>query len=229
VIWHAGVVAGAEITVVLVDDHPVVRDGVTAALRAHAGIVVVGEAGSAREGVDIAVRLRPAVVLVDLHLPGGSGVAVIRELGRVHAECRCLVLTLDDDDESLFAAMAAGARGYLLKGARGSEIAGAIRAAAAGELVFGAGVAERVAGLFSAPRRPRGAGQFPGLTDRELVLLDLVARGLDNTSIARTLHLAPKTVRNQLSALTAKLGVPDRPAAAALARRAGLGQEVRLE
>jgi DNA-binding NarL/FixJ family response regulator len=218
------VVPGAEISVLLVDDHPVVRDGVNAALRGRAGIVVVGEAGSAREAVDLALRLRPAVVLVDLHMPGGNGVTAIRELQRVHPGGRCLVLTLDDEDESLFAAMAAGARGYLLKGARGSEIEGAIRAAAAGELVFGAGVADRVAAVFSAPRRPRGADQFPALTDRELVLLGLVARGLDNASIAGTLHLAPKTVRNQLSTLIAKLGVPDRPAAAALARRAGLGR-----
>ncbi len=169
---------GAEISVLLVDDHPVVRDGVTAALRGRVGIVVVGEAGSAREAVDLALRLRPAVVLVDLHMPGVNGVVAIRELGRVHPEGRCLVLTLDDEDESLFAAMAAGARGYLLKGAGGSEIEGAIRAAAAGELVFGAGVA-----------------------------------------------LAPKTVRNQLSSLVVKLGVPDRSAAAALARRAGLGRD----
>jgi DNA-binding NarL/FixJ family response regulator len=107
----------------------------------------------------------------------------------------------------------------------GTGIEGAIRAAAAGELVFGAGVADRVAVMFSAPRRPRGADQFPALTDRELVLLDLVARGLDNASIAGTLHLAPKTVRNQLSSLIANVGVPDRFAAAALARRAGLGRD----
>ena len=210
---------------VLVDDHPVVRDGVTAALRGRAGITVLGEAGSAREAVDLVLRLRPAVVLVDLHMPGGSGVTAIRELRRVLPAARCLVLTLDDEDESLFAAMEAGARGYLLKGARGSEIEGAIRAAAAGELVFGAGVADRVAGLVSAPRRPRGADQFPALTDRERVRLARVARGLDTASIAGMLHLAAKTVRNQLSTLIAKLGGPDRPAAAALARRAGLGRD----
>jgi DNA-binding NarL/FixJ family response regulator len=215
----------ARITVLLVDDHPVVRDGVTAALRGREGIEVVGEAGSAPDAVAAAMRLRPTVVLVDLHMPGGSGVTAIRELARVHPDGRCLVLTLDDEDESLFAAMQAGARGYLLKGANGREIEGAIRAAAAGELVFDAGVAARVATLFSAPRRPRGADRFPSLSDRELVLLDLVARGLDNASMAQSLFLAPKTVRNQVSGLISKLGVADRQAAAALAREAGLGRD----
>jgi DNA-binding NarL/FixJ family response regulator len=218
-------VAAAEISVVVVDDHPVVRDGVIAALAASDGIAVVGQAGSVREAVDIALRVRPTVALIDLHMPGGSGVVAIRELARVRPETHCLVLSLDDEDEALFAAMQAGARGYLLKGARGAEIERGIRAAAAGELVFGAGVAERVAALFSAPRRPRGADHFPDLTDRELVILDLVARGLDNASMAAKLHLAPKTVRNQVSALLAKINAPDRQAAAAVARRAGLGRD----
>ena len=210
---------------VVVDDHPVVRDGVIAALADSEGIDVVGQAGSAREAVDVALRVRPTVVLIDLHMPGGSGVIAIRELARVHPLGRCLVLSLDDEDEALFAAMEAGARGFLLKGARGTEIEGAIRAAAAGELVFGAGVAERVAALFSAPRRPRGADRFPDLTDRELLILDFLARGLDNASIAISLRVAPKTVRNQVSALVAKLAVPDRAAAARVARQAGLGRD----
>jgi DNA-binding NarL/FixJ family response regulator len=152
-------------------------------------------------------------------------VTVIRELARVYPGCRCLVLTMDDDDESLFAAMQAGARGYLLKGARGAEIERAIRATAAGEIVFGPGVADRVATLFSAPRRPRGADRFPNLTDRELELFDLVARGVDNAAIARRLDLAPKTVRNQLSVLMTKVGASDRADAAMMAREAGLGRD----
>jgi DNA-binding NarL/FixJ family response regulator len=218
-------VTTAEISVVVVDDHPVVRDGVIAALAGSTGITVVGQAGSAREAVEVVLRTRPTVVLIDLHMPGGSGVGAIRELARVHPRGSCLVLSLDDEDEALFAAMQAGSRGYLLKGAKGTEIERAIRTAAAGELVFGAGVAERVAALFRVPQRPRGADRFPELSDRELVLLDLVARGLDNASIAARLHLAPKSVRNQLSALLAKLAVPDRRAAAVRARDAGLGRD----
>ena len=156
-------VDGASIRVLVVDDQPVVRDGVTAALRGREGMEVVGEAGSARAAVDTAIRLRPSVALVDLHMPGGSGVTVIRELGRVHPGCRCLVLTMDDDDESLFAAMQAGARGYLLKGARGAEIERAIRATAAGEVVFGPAVADRVAALFERATAPPGSRPVPKL------------------------------------------------------------------
>jgi DNA-binding NarL/FixJ family response regulator len=218
-------VSAEVITVVVVDDHPIVREGVIAALADSDGVAVVGEAGTAREAIDLGLRPRPTVVLIDVHMPGGSGLVAIKELARVHPASRCLVLSLDDEDDALFAAMKAGARGYLLKGAKGSEIERAIRAAAAGELVFGAGVAERVAALFAAPQRPRGADRFPQLTDRELVLLDLVAKGMDNAAIAARLHLAPKTVRNQVSGLLAKLDVPDRTAAANAARRAGLGRD----
>lgn len=207
------------------DDHPVVRDGVAAALGGRDGIAVVGDAGSREAAVAAAERLRPDVVLVDLHMPGGSGIDVIRELGRVHPDARCLVLTMDEDDESLFAAMRAGACGYLLKGARGAEIERAVRAAADGEVVFGPGVADRVKGLFSKVAPVRGAAEFPQLTERDLQLLSLLAQGLDNVAIGRHLGLAPKTVRNQVSLLLAKMGVTDRVAAVAAARDAGLGQE----
>ncbi len=212
------------IRVLIVDDHPMVRDGLASALQGRDGIETVGEAGSARDAVDAALRLRPSVLLLDLHMPGGSGVTVIRELVRAQPDARCLVLTMDDDDDALFAAMKAGARGYLLKGARGDEIERAVRAAAAGDLVFGHGVAKRVAALFGAPRRPRGSDRFPNLTDRELEFLNRIAAGQDNASMATALHIAPKTVRNQVSVLLAKLGVSDRTAAAAVAREAGLGR-----
>lgn len=218
-----GVAESAPIRVLVVDDHPVYRDGVVAALAGRDRIEVVGEAGSAREAVDSTLRLRPTVVLVDLHMPGGSGVQVVRELARARSDARCLVLTMDDDVESLDEAMRAGARGYLLKGARGGEIERAIVAAAGGELVFAAGVAEGVAALFSGPRRARGGERFPELSNRELELLDLVARGMDNASIGRALQLAPKSVRNQVSVLVAKLGAADRAEGAALGRQNGLG------
>jgi DNA-binding NarL/FixJ family response regulator len=217
-------VSSTPIRVLVVDDHPVVRDGVSAALEGRPGLAVVGDAGSKADAVDAAARLHPDVVLVDLHMPGGSGIDAIREIARVSPEARCLVLTMDDDDESLHGAMRAGACGYLLKGSRGEEIERGVRAAAAGEAVFGPGVADRVRSLFAASARPAGATAFPALSDRDLTLLALVAKGLDHAAIGRTLGLAPKTVRNQVSMLLTKMGVPDRAAAVAAARDAGLGR-----
>lgn len=213
--------------VLVVDDHPVVRDGVVLALSAAPDLEVVGSAGSAREAVEEARRLRPHVLLIDLHMPGGSGTVAIRELARVMPDVRALVLTMDDDDESLFAAMRAGARGYLLKGAGRAELERGVRAAAAGEMVFGPAMAARVASLFDAPRRPAGAAAFPDLSDRELAMLGLLAAGKDNAAIGAALGLAPKTVRNQLSLLLVRVGAPDRAAAIATARAAGLGRDPR--
>ena len=219
--------ADRTIRVLVVDDHPIVRDGVKAAMAERGGIEVIGEAGSARGAIDAALRLRPHVVLIDLHMPGGSGIQAIAELARACPEARCLVLTMDEDDDSLFGAMRAGACGYLLKGSRGEEIERGIRAAAAGEVVFGPGVAERVKSLFDHAAPVRGATAFPDLSERELELLALVAQGLDNMAIARSLGLAPKTVRNLISLLLTKMGVADRAAAVAAARDAGLGAEER--
>lgn len=216
-------VVTAAIRLLVVDDHPVVRDGVRAAMAGRRGIEVVGEAGSWREAVDVALRVSPDVVLIDLHMPGGSGVDAIRELRRSCPTTRCLVLTMDEDEESLFGAMRAGACGYLLKGTRGDDIERGVRAAAAGEMVFAVGLADRIRDLFDRPGPIRGASAFPMLSERELALLSLLAQGLDNTSIGRSLGLAAKTVRNQVSLLLTKIGVPDRAAAVAAARDAGLG------
>jgi DNA-binding NarL/FixJ family response regulator len=217
-----GGVADRIIRVLVVDDHPVVRDGVKAAMAGREGIAVVGEAGSGREAVDAALRLGPDIVLIDLHMPGG-GIQAIAELVRACPDARCLVLTMDEDDDSLFGAMRAGAHGYLLKGSRGDEIERGIRATAAGEVVFGPGVADRVKALFDHAAPVPGGTTFPDLSERELELLALVARGFDNTVIARSLGLAPKTVRNLVSLLLTKMGVADRAAAVATARNAGLG------
>jgi DNA-binding NarL/FixJ family response regulator len=211
------------IRVLVVDDHPVVRDGVKASMAGRGGIDVVGEAGSRREAIEAALRLTPDVVLVDLHMPGGSGIEAIRELVRACPQARCLVLTMDEDDDALFGAMRAGACGYLLKVARGDDIERAIRGAAAGEVVFGPDVAQRVKALFDHSAPIPGGSAFPDLSDRELQLLALVAQGLDNAAIGRSLGLAPKTVRNMVSLLLTKMAVPDRAAAVAAARDAGLG------
>jgi DNA-binding NarL/FixJ family response regulator len=216
--------SGAAIRLLVVDDHPVVRDGVRAAMADRDGIEVVGEADSWRGAVEIAIRLRPDVVLLDLHMPGGSGVEAIRELRRSCPQVRCLVLTMDEDDDSLFRAMRDGAAGYLLKGARGDELERGVRAAAAGEMVFATALASRIRELFASPRPTPGSATFPMLSERELDLLDRVAAGADNAAIARALGLATKTVRNQVSLLLTKLGVIDRAAAVAVARDAGLGR-----
>lgn len=190
----------------------------------RADIEVVGEAGSASEAVEVALRLLPDVVLIDLHMPGGSGVRAIGELRRACPDARCVVLTMDEEDESLLGAVRAGASGYLLKGARGDDIERGVLAAAAGEMVFAPGVADGVRRLFTdAP--PRRTSAFPMLSDRELAILELVAQGADNVAIARTLGLAPKTVRNQISLLLTKIGAPDRASAVARARDAGLGAQ----
>jgi len=217
-------VAHDTIRVLVVDDHPVVRDGVKAAMTGREGIEVVGEAGSRREAIDASLRLEPDVVLIDLHMPGGSGIDAIREIARARPDARCLVLTMDEDDESLFGAMRAGACGYLLKGSRGDEIERGIRGAAGGEVVFGAGLAQRVTALFERSAPAPGARAFPELSERELHLLTLLGQGLDNVAIGRALGLAPKTVRNLVSLLLTKMAVPDRAAAVAAARDAGLGQ-----
>lgn len=221
---HAWVVAHAVIRLLVVDDHPVVRDGVRAAMADRDGVDVVGEADSWRAAVDAAIRLQPDVVLLDLHMPGGSGVEAIRELRRACPQVRCLVLTMDEDDESLFRAMREGAAGYLLKGARGDELERGVRAAAAGEMVFATALAPRIRELFASRPPMPGSAAFPMLTERELVLLDRLAAGADNAAIARALGLATKTVRNQTSLLLTKIGVTDRAAAVAVARDAGLGR-----
>ncbi len=221
---HAGGVADAVIRLLVVDDHPVVRDGVRAAMADRDGIDVVGEADSWRAAVDTAIRLEPDVVLLDLHMPGGSGVEAIRELRRACPLVRCLVLTMDEDDDSLFRAMREGAAGYLLKGARGDELERGVRAAAVGEMVFATALAPRIRELFASQQPTPGSAAFPMLTERELTLLDRLAAGADNAAIARALGLATKTVRNQISLLLTKIGVTDRAAAVAVARDAGLGR-----
>lgn len=191
------------------------------------GIEVVGEAGSRAEAIEAALRLSPDVVLIDLHMPGGSGIEAVKELTHACPQARCLVLTMDEDDESLFGAMRAGAGGYLLKGSRGDEIERGIRSAAGGQVVFGLGVADRVKALFDHAAPAPGATAFPGLSARELEILSLLAKGLDNVAIGRSLSLAPKTVRNVVSLILTKMAVPDRAAAVAAARDAGLGNHER--
>ncbi|TDW78041.1 response regulator transcription factor [Kribbella pratensis] len=211
------------IRVVLADDHPVVRAGLAALLTSLPGIEVVGVASTGREAVREVITSRPDVAVLDLQMPDLDGFAATRELARSAPDTAVLVLTMFEDDDSVFAAMRAGARGYLVKGAEQEEIARAIRAVAAGEAIFGPGVARRVLTFFSAP--PPAADPFPELTTRERQILDLIAAGLSNPAIADRLNLASKTVANNVSTIFTKLGIADRSTAIIQARNAGLGVE----
>jgi DNA-binding NarL/FixJ family response regulator len=211
------------IRVVLADDHPVVRAGLAALLTSLPGIEVVGVASTGREAVREVITSHPDVAVLDLQMPDLDGFAATRELARSAPDTAVLVLTMFEDDDSVFAAMRAGARGYLVKGAEQEEIARAIRAVAAGEAIFGPGVARRVLTFFSAP--PPAADPFPELTTRERQILDLIAAGLSNPAIADRLNLASKTVANNVSTIFTKLGIADRSTAIIQARNAGLGIE----
>jgi DNA-binding NarL/FixJ family response regulator len=209
--------------VVIADDHPIVREGLSALLSSVPGFEVVALARTGRDAIQEVVLHRPDVALLDLQMPELDGFAATRQIARSAPEVAVLVLTMHDDDESVFTAMRAGARGYLVKGAEQEEILGAIRAVAAGEAIFGPAVAQRVLAFFSgAP--PASSDAFPELTDRERRILDLLAAGLTNAEIGRRLSLAPKTVANHVSSIFVKLQVAGRAQAIIKARDAGLGQ-----
>jgi DNA-binding NarL/FixJ family response regulator len=212
------------VRVVLADDHPVVRAGLAALLGSLPDMQVMAVAADGRAAVKEVVLHRPDVAVLDLQMPGQDGFAAIREIGRAVPEVAVLVLTMFDDDESVFAAMRAGARGYVVKGAEQDEIGRAVRAVASGEAIFGPGVAERVLRFFATP--PKAADPFPELTAREREILGLLAAGLPNTAIATRLGLSPKTVANHLSSIFTKLQVADRAQAILRAREAGLGGAV---
>src|SRR3954469_8543680 len=198
-----------------------VRYGIAAVLGGVDRVDLVGEAADGDELLAVVRRERPDVVLTDLSMPGRSGMEAIRLLMAEDPQLPVLVLTMHADDESVFAALRAGARGYLIKGADGTELVRAIETVAAGDAVYGAAVAGRIVALLSETRAPATA--FPGLTDREREVLDLLAAGLRNHAIAARLGLSEKTVRNHVSSVLLKLQVPDRTAAAIKAREAGLG------
>lgn len=211
--------------VLVVDDHPLYREGLVTALEGMADVEVVGEAGDGGAAVALAATVAPDVVLMDLHMPGLNGIEATRRVVERAPATGVLVLTMLDGDDSVFAAMRAGARGYLLKGADRAEIERALRTVASGEVVFSSAIAGRVLAWF---RTGAGAAgdrlpPFPELTEREREVLELVARGLTNAEIARRLVVSDKTVRNHVSNVFAKLHVTDRASAVARARDAGMG------
>ncbi len=208
--------------VLVADDHPVFRDGLAMLLGSVDGIDVVGTAASGTQAVALATELRPDVVVMDVQMPELNGIEATRRLADAAPEVGVVVLTMSEDDGTVFSAVRAGARGYLVKGAEQDEIVRAITAVAAGGVVFGASLARRIAEFFAAgPPAPTDA--FPQLTGREREILDLVAAGRSNAQIAATLYLSPKTVRNNVSNVFTKLQVADRAEAIVRAREAGLG------
>ena len=207
--------------IVVADDHAVVRAGLGALLSAVDGYEMVGEAATGPEAVRAAVTLHPDVLVMDIQMPGMSGIDATREVGRAAPDVAVLMLTMFEDDESVFAAMRAGALGYVLKGASPSDMIRAIAAVAAGEAIFGTGVARRALTYLTAPRADTTA--FPQLTPREREVLDLIASGLGNAAIAARLGLAANTVSNHISNIFGKLQVASRAEAIVRARSAGLG------
>ncbi len=206
--------------IVVADDHPAFRTGLQQMLQDVPDLEVVGEAESGAQAVELTQELAPDVVVMDLRMPGIDGIEATRRLQQVAPSSAVIVLTMFEDDDSVYAAMRAGALGYLLKGAQQDEIVRAIRAVAAGEAIFGPEIARRVIAHFST-----GAGSarqaFPGLTDREREILERIAGGQGNAHIAHDLMISLKTVRNHVSNIFTKLQVSDRSAAIVKAREAG--------
>ncbi len=208
------------IRTLIVDDHAAFREGLRALLETADDIEVADEAATGEQALALAPAVQPDLVLLDLAMPGMGGIATTERLIRAMPHIRVLILSMADDDDSVLAAMRAGARGYVLKGARKAELLRAVRAVAAGEAIFGAALAVRLMGYFSGLDRRHAA--FPELSDRERQILGLVAQHLTNPQIAERLGLSQKTVRNHVSSIFTKLRVADRAQAIMRAREAGL-------
>ena len=212
-----------QIRVLIADDHPLFREGMRGRLDRATDIEVVGEAASGDEAAQLAKTLNPDVILMDIKMPGMNGIEATRDIVQTSPETGVLVITMLEDNDSVFAAMRAGARGYLLKDSRGEGILHAIRAVASGEAVFGPEIAERIVGFFSAPKAAAQQRAFPQLTEREEEVLSLVAQGKTNQEISQQLYVSLKTVRNHVSNILLKLQLADRAQAVIRAREAGLG------
>ena len=215
------------VRVLVADDHPFFRDGLRVLLEATEDTELIGEAMDGAEAITLAQTLQPDVILMDLRMPGLGGIEATRRILSESPHVGILVVTMIEDDASVFAAMRAGARGYLLKGADKDEMLLAIRAVGRGEAIFGPGIARRLMHYFARPAAtPTQASRvvFPQLTDREREILDLIAAGWNNEQIAGELFLSVKTVRNYVSNIFTKLQVVDRAQAIVRARKSGLGQ-----
>lgn len=211
------------LTVLIADDHQFFRDGVRALLDAQPDMECVGEASDGDEAVRLAATTQPDVVLMDVQMPGASGVEATRQVVSESPQIRVLMVTMFEDDALVFAAMRAGARGYLLKGARHEDMVRAIRAVGNGEAIFSPAIATRMVNYFAAAQPVRAQQIFPELSEREREILTLLAQGYKNAEIAERLVISSKTVRNYVSNVISKLQVADRAHAILRAKDAGMG------
>ncbi len=213
------------IRILIADDHTLFRNGLRALLSSVPDTKVAGEASTGEEAITQAAELQPDIILMDIQMPGVNGIEATRRILHTSPHIGIIVVTMVEGDESVFAAMRAGARGYVLKGADQTEMLRVIRSVARGEALFGSKVAKRLMNFFSQLKPNALPEVFPELTDREREVLDLIAAGHNNTEIAQHLSLSPKTVRNHVSNIFSKLQVADRAQAIVRAREAGLGKE----
>lgn len=209
--------------ILIADDHPLFRKGMRAMLEALPEMEVVGEAATGEEAVTLAGTLAPDVIVMDLQMPGGTGIVATRAILNTSPHIRILMVTLFDDSESVFTALRAGARGYILKDADASEMMLAIQAVGRGEAIFSPAIANRLMDFFAMPHPAVPKEMFPTLTEREREILGLIAQSHTNADIARQLSLSVKTVHNYVSNIFSKLQVADRAQAIIRAREAGLG------
>jgi DNA-binding NarL/FixJ family response regulator len=210
------------IRILIADDHPLFRDGLRALLMSLPDAEVVSEAATGEDAIAQAAALQPDLILMDIQMPGVNGIEATRRILQASPHIGVIVLTMFEDNDSVFAAMRAGARGYLLKGADQTEIVRAIQAVSSGEALFSPAIASRMMTFFAAPRP---ATPFPELTEREREILNFIAQGHNNVEIADRLALSAKTVRNHISNIFSKLQVADRAQAIVRAREAGLGRK----
>jgi DNA-binding NarL/FixJ family response regulator len=208
--------------VLIVDDHPLFRKGLRVMLEAMHDMEVVGEATTAQEAIKLASEMQPDIVLMDLQLPGGSGLDATREITQVSPHIRVLVVTLFEDDDSIFTALRSGARGYILKDTKEEMMMRAVRTVSSGEAIFSEAIAAHLIDYFSSSKKLIPRGTFPELTRREDQILELIAKGFSNQGISENLSISLKTVRNHVSNIFSKLQVADRVQAVIKARETGL-------
>jgi DNA-binding NarL/FixJ family response regulator len=216
----------SQIKLMIADDHKLFREGLKALLAVTDDIEIVGEAADGDTAVKECKELQPTIILMDINMPGLNGIQATQQILQYHPQTGIIMLTMLEDDASVFNAMRAGARGYLLKGADPNEVLSVIRAVADGQALFGPAIASRVLGYFKELGGRSSSQQietpFPELTERELEILRLISQGLNNSEIAQKLFLSPKTVRNHITSIFSKLQVADRAQAIVRAREAGL-------
>jgi DNA-binding NarL/FixJ family response regulator len=208
--------------VLIADDHPLFRDGLRALLASESELKLLGEASTGDEVIELAETFQPDVIIMDIQMPGINGIEATRRIIQASPHIGILIVTMFDDDPSVFAAMRAGARGYLLKGAKHDEMLRAIKAIGSGEAIFSPAIATRMMNFFAAMRPTELPQVFPELSEREREMLSLIARGYKNAEIAAELVISPKTVRNHITNILSKLQVADRTQAVIRAKEAGL-------